>query len=311
MDLRQVFDLLMELGFGFFLVLGVYTLVTYLDTLAWTQNFKPRQADRFNVLQLWRIRQIGEAYNVITPLGTMGGEPVKAQLLKDHHGLTFKQGLASLVTARTTFLTALILFFVPGIVLIFQSDVLAPEFKSVSLTGMIVFSSLIFLFFLFQITGIMSHLTAWCSRFTVRPTVQKFLSELEALDELTMTYYRKHPQRALKSISLALAGWVVGLGETYLILRFIGYQPSFAELWIIEALSQLVRMGTFFIPLSIGAQEVGLVMIFTALGLPGNLGLAVSFARRAKELTWVGLGLVLGWALAFKPVQVQPDTSEG
>ncbi|NIQ03731.1 MAG: hypothetical protein GWM98_28085, partial [Nitrospinaceae bacterium] len=85
---------------GFVLVLGIYVVVTWLDSIAWKYGFKPEEIPTVSLWQLWRIRQVGEAYNTITPLGTLGGEPVKAQLLKDHHGLNRRQGIASQVVAR-------------------------------------------------------------------------------------------------------------------------------------------------------------------------------------------------------------------
>ena len=80
-DLTIVASLLIELGYGFILILIIYVAVTWLDTVAWKNNFKPEEAKQFSLWNLWCIRQIGEAYNTITPLGTLGGEPVKAQLL--------------------------------------------------------------------------------------------------------------------------------------------------------------------------------------------------------------------------------------
>jgi hypothetical protein len=66
-------------------------------------------------------------------------------------------------------------------------------------------------------------------------------------------------------------------------------------------MAQLIRNASFFIPLSIGAQEGGLLLIFTALGMPGALGITVSFVRRIKEILWVCLGLALGWGTSFHP----------
>ena len=310
-DTARVFELLLNMGYGFILVILVYALVNYLDTIAWHYNFKPEQAFLFNSFQLWRIRVIGEAFNVITPLGTMGGEPVKAQLLKDHHGLTFKQGLASLVITRTTLLVGLITFFIPGIILILQSDSISEEFKYVSLVGMVVFTILIFLFFLFQVTGMLGMLASWAGRVIPGLAGHAFLDQLKTLDGLMSAFYREFPGRAIKSIIYAFVGWVVGLGELYFALHFLGYDPTLTELWIIEASLQLVKVGSFYIPMSLGAQEGGLIVIFLALGLPGDLGLAVSFVRRMKDLVWVSLGLLLSWGLAFKPAKVQPDASEG
>ena len=91
---------------------------------------------------LWCIRQIGEAYNTITPLGTLGGEPIKAQLLKERHGLSLKQGMASQVIARTTFLIALILFFIPGIFFTLRSNIISEKIKMACLLAMSILSIL-------------------------------------------------------------------------------------------------------------------------------------------------------------------------
>ena len=307
-DISRVFDLIGNIGFGFVLIMLVYGFVTYLDAISWHYNFTPEIARRFSSLKLWRIRQIGEAYNILTPLGTMGGEPVKAQLLKDHHHLTFKQGLASIVITRTTFLTALIIFFIPGIYLIQTSQILTLEFKSVSMAGMIIFTILIFLFFLFQITGMLGVLASWAAKVFKKNKEEGFLGQLSELNVLMSKFYKDYRERTYLSILYAFIGWVVGLGELYLTLYFLGYDPSLQELWIIEALVQLVRVGSFYIPLSLGAQEGGLILIFVALGMSADLGLTVSFVRRIKEMIWVSAGLLLGWSLAFKPAKVQPES---
>ena len=135
-DLTIVASLLIELGYGFILILIIYVLVTWLDTVAWKNNFKPEEAKQFSLWNLWCIRQIGEAYNTITPLGTLGGEPVKAQLLKERHGLSLKQGMVSQVIARTTFLLALLLFFVPGIFFTLQSNLISEKMQLACLSGM-------------------------------------------------------------------------------------------------------------------------------------------------------------------------------
>ena len=227
-DTTRVFELLLDMGYGFNLILLVFALVTYIDTIAWQYNFHPEQVSRFSSLQLWRIRQIGETYNAITPLGTMGGEPVKAQLLKEHHGLTFKQGLSSLVITKTTMLTGLITFFIPGIILIYQSEIVSAEFKYISLIGMVVFTILIFLFFLFQVTGMLGVLASWADRVIPALTGHAFLDQLKTLDGLMSAFYREFPDRTIKSIFYAFVGWVVGLGELYFTLYFLGYDPTFA-----------------------------------------------------------------------------------
>ncbi len=300
-DLKSVLELMVKLGWGFLLVLAIYSVVTWVDTISWRMAFKPEEAEKISLFKLWKIRQIGESFNTITPFGTMGGEPVKAQLIKDMIGLTFKQGVASQVVARTTFLAALIGFMIPGILFLVDSDTALESFKTISVTLISIFSTAIFLFFLFQLTGSLGKVMRGLARLIPPLRGSDFLNHTVELDALMSSYYRRFPDRLGLSIVYAFVGWVVGLGELYVTLYFLGVEVSFTDLWIMEAVSQLIRVCSFFIPLSIGAQEGGFVLIFSSIGLTADVGLAVSFVRRVKELLWVGLGLLLGGGVAIKP----------
>lgn len=304
-DLGETFNLLLKLKFGFLAILLLYSLITWVDTLSWKYNFTPDITSEFSNEKLWIVRTIGDAYNTITPLGTMGGEPVKAYLLKEHCDISLKQTLSSLILSRTTFLAALILFCVPGIFFILNSTDIPADFKTVSLLGLVSFSLMIFLFFLFQITGTLGNISKWFASKTNKPGFQSFLGKLVELDKLFSVYYRNYPQRIFISIFYALMGWIIGLGEVYLIFYFLGFSPSFIDIWIIEAMGQLVKAGSFFIPLSIGALEGGLILIFSSLGYPPSLGLAASLVGRIKQLTWVTLGLALGWFMSLNSSKIK------
>ena len=54
---------------------------------------------------MYVVRMIGEAYNNITPTASLGGEPVKAWLLKANWGVPLRDAGASLVIAKTTIST--------------------------------------------------------------------------------------------------------------------------------------------------------------------------------------------------------------
>jgi glycosyltransferase 2 family protein len=307
-DTEKALELLFELDFGFFAVLLIYSLITWLDTLSWKNDFLPETTTHFSNQQLWIIRQIGEAYNVITPLGTLGGEPVKAHLLKEHCDISIKQSLASLIIAKTTFLTALIIFCIPGIYLIIDSAKIPENFKKISILGMTVFSLLILLFFIFQVTGTLGKICSWLAKKTNNNRLNCFLTKLFHLDKLFSAYYQSYTKRVFISIFFALLGWILGLAEVYLIFHFLGFSPSIIDIWIIEAMGQLIRAGSFFIPLSIGVQEGGMVLVFSALGYPGSLGLAASLIGRVKQFIWVALGLGLGWIMAFKQSNMKPQS---
>lgn len=305
-NLKDVTHLILEMKWGLALVLSVYTLINLADAASWKYAFKPIDAQPMTVGSLWKIRQIGEAFNMVTPLGTMGGEPLKAQLVKESFGLSLKNGVASLVVARTTNLLGLILFLIIGVFLIFPSESVASDFKKTAVFSLFIFSSLIFLFLLFQIKGGLKMLTLWASGLPFGESIQHLLEQLENLSHQMMDYYRENRNRCLKSIWYSFVGWVLGIAELYGTFYFLGKTLSFTDIWIIEALVQLIKVASFFIPLSIGALEGGSVLIFAALGMPANLALAVSFVRRVKELTWITLGLAMSGTM-YKPSKAESD----
>lgn len=307
-DIEKTLELLLEMKYGFIAILGLYIAITWLDTLSWGWSFPPEITKGIPDVKLWVIRTIGDAYNTITPLGTMGGEPVKAQLLKEHFDISLKQSVSSLIISRTTFLAALILFCFPGIFFILNSSGIPASFKTVSIWGMVSFSIMIFLFFMFQLTGTLGNMSQWFISKTNKPSLLNFLTKLVHIDSLFSVFYRKFPKRIFFSIFLAFLGWIVGLGEVYLILYFLGFSPSFIEIWIIESMVQLVKAGSFFIPFSIGALEGGSVLIFLSLGYPASLGLAVPLIGRVKQLAWVTLGLTLGWFMAFRKSSIKSES---
>jgi hypothetical protein len=84
-------------------------------------------------------------------LGALGGEPIKADLLKEHCDIRIKQSLASLIIAKNTFLIVLIIFCIPSVYLIIDTAKIPEDFKTISLIGVTGLSLLIFLFFIFQV----------------------------------------------------------------------------------------------------------------------------------------------------------------
>ncbi|NIQ00739.1 MAG: flippase-like domain-containing protein [Nitrospinaceae bacterium] len=308
-DISRVGQLILRMGPGLLAVILSYGLVTVMDSLSWKFSFKAEETASIPFKSIWKIRTIGEAFNAITPFGTLGGEPVKAHLLKDQYGLTYKQGVASQVVARTTILIALILFFIPGIILLTRSETIADNLKQISLAGLVTFTILILLFLLFQISGSLARLTSWYHR-VLPHMADDTVAHVELLDQMMSGYYKNHKGQFIKSVGFGGLGWLAGLLELFISMHFLGQTMSLPDLWVIETLSQLIRVGSFFIPLNLGTLESGVVIIFAAMGLDADLALAVVFVRRIRELCWIGTGLLLGGGAAFRSSKEPLESEE-
>jgi glycosyltransferase 2 family protein len=300
-DLSSVGSLLSKLGSGVFVIISVYFVINLMDSIAWKYALKPDEAKGVKIWNLWKIRQIGEALNLATPFGKVGGEPAKAQLLKETYGLNYKQAISSLIVTRTTNLIGLVFFLAWGAVLIWNSETISGQFKTTCEWALAIFTALIFLFLFLQIIGVLEKLAKRIGKLSfIGDKAKSILKETETLSHNMADYYKSYGGRFAWSIWYSFVGWVFGILELYFALYFLGFSLSFSDLWIIEALAQLIKVGSFFIPLSIGAMESGLILIFSSMGMTPNLGLTLSIVLRIKELAWIALGLALSGKLVFK-----------
>jgi glycosyltransferase 2 family protein len=300
-DLPSVGSLLSKLGSGVFVILSVYIVINLMDSIAWRYALKPDEANGVKIWSLWKIRQIGEALNLATPFGKVGGEPAKAQLLKETYSLNYKQGVSSLIVTRTTNLIGLVFFLAWGAVLIWNSDTISGQFKTTCEWALAIFTALIFLFLFLQIFGVLEKLAKRIGKLSfIGDKAKSIIKETETLSHNIADYYKSYGGRFVWSIWYSFVGWVLGILELYFAMHFLGFSLSFSDLWIIEALAQLIKVGSFFIPLSIGAMETGLILIFTSMGMTPDLGLTLSIVLRIKELAWIALGLALSGKLVFK-----------
>jgi len=135
----------------------------------------------------------------------------------------------------------------------------------------------------------------------------------ERLDTALRQYYRRDWRRLSLSTLFHLAGWLLGAVEAYLILQFLQVPGGLVLATVVEALGAGVRFATFVVPASLGAFESANAAAFEAMGLGAGAGLAFSFVRRARQLVWIVIGLLvlvtMGWL--SKRAELQATVSTG
>ena len=111
-------------------------------------------------------------------------------------------------------------------------------------------------------------------------------------------------------MTYAMANWLLGVVELYLILLLIGHPVTWGEAWIIEAAMQLIRTAVFFIPAGLGAQEGALMVVCGALTGSPTAGITAALIRRFRELVWIGASLLLASAYDVNPRTVPQPSAE-
>src|SRR5262249_29270841 len=115
---------------------------------------------------------------------------------------------------------------------------------------------------------------------------------LKGVEAASSNSYRREPRRFGLSVGWHLAGWMLGILESYLILRALGLPVSLGTATVIDSFGSGIGFAAFLVPARLGAQEAGDVAIFTALGFGAPTALAFSLVRRLREALWAAIGFL-------------------
>jgi uncharacterized membrane protein YbhN (UPF0104 family) len=137
----------------------------------------------------------------------------------------------------------------------------------------------------------------------IRKLIAKAEPTIRRLDTQVGRFARDHTRPFITSLLLAFAGWILVAVETYLILKFLGAEPTFTQAVALESTASILRILFFFLPAGIGASEVGFITLLVAFGFPDamTLGAAYIAVKRLKEAGWVALGYFVLWFVGFNP----------
>lgn len=91
-----------------------------------------------------------------------------------------------------------------------------------------------------------------------------------------------------------LAGMVVASFEVWFVLYLLGHPVSIGAAIAIESLTLAVRHFAFFVPGGLGVQEAGLVLFGNLAGLPAEVSVTLSLAKRFREIGF-GVPALLSW----------------
>lgn len=300
-DMAEVAGQVGRVGAGFAVVVAVYFVAFAVDSVGWQLAIRGVPLNAAWAARAFAVRMVGEAFNNVVPAAGFGGEPVKAVLLKRHYGTGYREATASLILAKTVNLLALVAFLAGGFWIMLQSPTMPPAYKTVAAVGMAALCVGVGGFFLVQRLAVASRAGAWLSRRRLGQPLAAVLHHVEDMDDRLIQFYRDARGRFAWALALALANWALGVVEIYVTLVFLGHPITWADAWIVEAVAQLVRTGTFFIPLSLGAQEGAFLLVCGAVtGVPA-LGVSVAVVRRMREVLWIVAGFALGSALSMRP----------
>lgn len=308
--LGSIYEAAAQLGSVALLVLLIPSLIMYVvEAYGWKVTLGPSA----KAIPFWRvlaIRTAGEVVNMTTPTAYVGGEPLKAYLLKKHH-VPMVEGLASVIIAKTTMTIAEVLFILIGIGLGVwllggndsSGHTVAAALVSV---GLLAFGTAAFVFV--QRQGLFTWILGFLRKIGLKIAYLEAREEqLRSLDRTILEFYRHNRPAFYASTGLFFLGWMAEALEVYVIVYYLGGPAMALSAISIGALSVFIKGGTFFIPGSLGAQDGGNMLLLNAFGYSDVTGITFALLRRFRELVWIGIGLLCLLLVGGRSVALEDD----
>ena len=306
--LEPILDAVSQIGlFPLIIILLPMILVYGLEAWGWRLTLGTF-ASRVGFLRLWAIRMAGETVNVTTPAAYVGGEPLKAYLLK-RYGVPMVEGMASVITAKTTMTLAQVLFILMGLGLAFWIMDAASHYWMAMLVSLGLLAFGVGLFVMFQRyglgTGCLTLLRACGIRLAF---LEKREAQLQDMDATIRRFYSENRSTFYVALGTFFLAWFCETLEVYAILYYLDVTVDVWTSISIAALTVFIKGGTFFIPGSLGAQEGGYTLLLMSFGYTEVTGITFALIRRLREILWIVIGLGCLMLLKGKDVPLAPES---
>lgn len=289
----DVSGLLGELGWRAPLVLLPYAFISLFDALGWARAISEDGRARISLWRIYCIRHAGEAISNLTPTAGLGGEPLKAYLLR-RHGVEAGDGVASVVIAKTAVVCSQFLFTLLGLFAFAEWLGLlrdrAPMLAAGGVGAIAICAVLIF----GQRRGVAAKIVRLFDRIGARWSfVEKLERQAKAIDEALLRFYRDDPKGFVLATCYHMTGWLLGVGEVLFFFALMGVACDWRQALMIESLTQATMAAAAIIPGGLGVQEISGTVICGMLGVGEAAGAALMLLKRGREIAFTAIGVAL------------------
>ena len=264
-DLKVVVSLVGTIGNKFFLLLLI-TFIAYLfGTISW-QYALGTYSNAVSTSRLFLIRHLGETVGMFNPASVIGGDAIKAVMLRKYDIPANKIASSLLLSRAIMVVTQIVLCGATALMLVIQNPSFNLDtFHTIKKSGLY-----------------LSLLTKWK---IFRGKLSGVLNELPSI-------VRENKRMLRYACLFAALHWVVGGLEFYFILKFLGLKVSVLQALIVDLGVVLFKAAGAVIPGQLGVEEYGNKIMLMAIGLPSEeVWVTASILRRGRQLFWIAFGI--------------------
>ncbi|HZS07575.1 MAG TPA: lysylphosphatidylglycerol synthase domain-containing protein [Blastocatellia bacterium] len=305
--LAEILARVESLGAGFLLILAISSIRQLARSLAWLRCMTPedRQVGVFTVL---RARLGGDAIGDLTTAGPLIAEPLKVMTFGRR--LPMAALVSSLAVENLAYAFSSCVMVIAGTLALLAAFTVPDSLRTASWVAIgLVLVVLVGSVVVVRLRrSLISALSAATLRLLKRE--RQWGEKLERVREMeayVFDFYARRPLDFLLVTLLEMSFHLAGVIEIYVTLKLIGYAPTLAVAFILEAVNRVINIVFAFVPAVVGVDEAGTGLLATTLGLGATAGVTLAIIRKARIFFWIGVGLIF---LAFRRSEVKEEAGE-
>lgn len=279
-------------GWSLFWLGPLHIAPVLLEAAAWQALVKRQNSAVPPLHYFFWVTAVREAVNNLLPVARVGGELLGVRLLHKRH-VGVPVGGASLIVLLTLTAVDLYLLTLAGLGLLL-SNISATRFAGPVGVGLLAVLPGIALVVAAQRYGnVFARLDRFIELVTGGHRLLAKLVQPARLDAEIRKLYGRFGALliagAWKLLSLAAEA-----AEVWVIMYLLHHPIAVWQAIVMETLSLAARAAAFIVPAGVGVQEGGFVLIGQLLGIPADFAIAISLAKRFRELLF-GLPSIASW----------------
>jgi len=242
--------------------------------------------------KLWVYRTIGYSLNYFTPTAHVGGEPIRALMLK-RYDMPFPKGISTVLIDKSMEMGMNSFFAVTGSLILLLTTIHNKFiFFIVSLLLFLVVTA----YYLMIKKGV--FLNIFFDKIKELKYLKNYVKELKTIRDNIYNFYHKHTFEFNISVIISAILWLLMFAEFKVALLMLGYDAGLYELFLIITVVGLAYLIP--IPAALGVLEISQASIFNFLKIDVGKAYALSFLIRSRDVTIGIIGMMFLFYKSFK-----------
>jgi putative membrane protein len=266
-------------GWSFLLVVVWYAIAVAGMGLSWSMVFPPGETP--GLRRLVYLNYLGSSINSLLPVAAVGGDLVKGLMLFQR-GVNGPLAGASVLADKAAQVASQLAFGLMGVGALIYLEA-HPDIVTGLLGGTLFFCALLGAFFWMQGKGMFGFAAQQADRLAGGRLWADMIGSATELDRALDRIYRHHARIAW-ACWWRLAVRFSLVAEVWYLARLMGHPIGWVEAMMLESLVTAVRGMAFVVPAGLGAQEGAFILLAHSAGLPTEVALAISLAKRGREI---------------------------